>query len=79
MSIISSSGFELNVYMNKNIICPDCKAKLQVDHYSTDYKRGLVLYRSRLICAKCGYAKEGRLPENIYSEMFPRELRKIWD
>lgn len=67
--------------MNKNMICPVCGADLKVDHYQKEYKPGLVLTLSRLICVdrSCKFVREPKIPDKIYSEIFLKEVGKMWD
>lgn len=60
------------------MICPECKGLLAVEHYTQTHTASIVLSRSRLKCTNCKYVKEGKVPDKVYSEMFPEEVTKIW-
>jgi hypothetical protein len=53
--------------MNKQL-CPNDESELIPNHYPFFSEKGERLYLSRLVCIKCSYKKEFKIPDVLYSD-----------
>jgi hypothetical protein len=53
--------------MNKQL-CPNDESELIPNHYPFFSEKGHRLYLSRLVCTKCNYKKEFKIPDILYSD-----------
>ena len=64
--------------MNKYLTCPNCQGVLKIMHYNKDHPSGKVLIMSGLKCG-CGYKKEPKMPDKLFSIDHAKELKHILD